>query len=91
MREARVTVVNELGLHARAAAEFVKLASKFESTITLHREDTNAAADARSLLDVLYLAATKDVSLKIEADGADEEIAIEQIAKLFADKFGEEK
>lgn len=85
-----LTLTNELGLHARAAAELVKLAGKFESTITLHREDTNVTADARSLLDILYLAATKGVSLKVSTDGDDEEAAIEQITKLFTDKFGEE-
>jgi phosphotransferase system HPr (HPr) family protein len=91
MREANLTLTNELGLHARAAAELVKLAGKFVSTITLHREDTSVTADARSLLDILYLAAAKGVSIKVTAKGVDEEAAIEQIAKLFADKFGEIK
>jgi phosphotransferase system HPr (HPr) family protein len=90
MRDATVTVANELGLHARSAAELVKLASKFASEVTLHREDTNMKADARSLLDILYLAAVKGVSLKVTADGEDEEIAVDAVAKLFADKFGEE-
>lgn len=90
MREVTLTLTNELGLHARAAAELVKLTDKFVSTITLHREDTNVTADARSLLDILYLAAAKGVSVKVTADGEDKEAAIEQITKLFADKFGEE-
>ena len=90
MRDATVTVTNELGLHARAAAELVKLTGKFRSAITLHREDTNVTADARSLLDILYLAAGKDVRLKVTADGVDEDLALEQILKLFVDKFGEE-
>lgn len=90
MRDATVTVTNELGLHARAAAELVKLAGKFASEVTLHREDTNIKADARALLDILYLAAAKGVSLKLTADGVDEDVAIEQIIKLFADKFGED-
>ncbi len=90
MREATLTLTNELGLHARAAAELIKLTGKFESTVTLCRKDTNVTADARSLLDILYLAAAKGVSVKVTVDGKDEEIAIEQIAKLFADKFGED-
>lgn len=90
MRDATVTVTNELGLHARAAAELVRLAGTFASTITLNREDTHVTADARALLDILYLAATKGVRLKVTADGVDEDLAIEQIVKLFADRFGEE-
>ncbi|MFN0140343.1 MAG: HPr family phosphocarrier protein [Pyrinomonadaceae bacterium] len=90
MREATLTLTNELGLHARAAAELVKLVGKFESTITLYREQPDVSADARSMLDILYLAATKGVSLKVVVDGDDEETAIDEIAKLFADKFGEE-
>lgn len=90
MREATLTLTNELGLHARAAAELIKLTGKFESTITLHREDTKVTADARSLLDILYLSAAKGVSVKVTADGRDEDVAIEQIEKLFADKFGED-
>lgn len=90
MREVTLTITNDLGLHARAAAKLVKLASKFKSTITLHRKDTNVTADARSLLDILYLAAAKGVSVEVTADGDDEETVIEQIEKLFADKFGED-
>lgn len=90
MREATLMLINELGLHARAAAEVVKLAGKFESTITLHREDTNVTADSRSMLDILYLAAAKGARLKVTAVGDDEEIAVDAITKLFAGKFGEE-
>lgn len=90
MREATVTLTNDLGLHARAAAELVKLVGKFASTITLHREQPNVSADARSMLDILYLAAAKGVSLKVVVDGDDEDAAITEIAKLFANKFGEE-
>lgn len=90
MREATLTLTNELGLHARAAAELIRLTGKFESTVTLHREDTRVTADGRSLLDILYLAAAKGVSVKVTVDGKDEEVAIEQIAKLFANKFGED-
>ena len=89
MRETTLTLTNELGLHARAAAEVVKLAGKFNSAITLHREDTDVTADGRSLLDILFLAAARGVSLKVIADGDDEEVVIEEIVKLFANKFGE--
>lgn len=90
MRDATVTVTNELGLHARSAAKLVKLAGKFASEVTLHREDTNVKADARSMLDILYLAAAKGVSLKVTADGEDEDMAVDAITKFFADRFGEE-
>lgn len=89
MREATLTLTNELGLHARAAAELVKLVGEFNSTITLHRPETNVTADAGSILDILYLAAAKGSRLKVTAVGDDEEIAVDAITKLFADEFGE--
>lgn len=89
MREVAVTLTNELGLHARAAAELVRLASTFRADVKVCREDTGVSADARSLLDVMYLAAGKGVVLKITADGADERDAIARIAELFSHRFGE--
>lgn len=89
MREATVVLTNELGLHMRAAAELVKLAEKFACTITLERADKKVAADARSITQILLLAATKGTSLRVTADGEDEEGAIRGIVKLFADRFGE--
>jgi len=85
----KIKVVNQLGLHARAAAQLVKKAGEFESTITLIREDKSIYADAKSILSVLTLAASKGVELAIETDGPDEEVAYEAITTLFENGFGE--
>ena len=90
MLEANVRVTNVLGLHARAAAQLVRLAGKFKCSVELTRQDTQLTADAKDILSVLYLAASCGVELTITAAGEDEEEALPQIEKLFADKFGEE-
>lgn len=89
MLEGRVKVVNPLGLHARAAAQLVRLAARFRSTITLKREDSGAFANAKSILSVLALAAPIGTSLLIEVDGEDEREACEAIVNIFAAGFGE--
>ena len=90
MLEATVRLTNKLGLHARAAAQLVRLSNRFKSTVTLKRVDTAVTANARSILSVLSIAAGFGVELLVIADGIDESEAIEQIEQLFADKFGEE-
>lgn len=78
-----------LGLHARAAAKLVRVASGYESQVLLRRLDSSASADAKSILSVLMLAASHGTALQASAEGADEEAAINAIAQLFADGFGE--
>ena len=90
MLSATVPVINRLGLHARAAAQLVKLASSFQSNVTLSRRDTSASANARSILNVLTLAAVNGTTLEIVVEGEDEEAAIAEIRELFARGFGEE-
>jgi phosphocarrier protein HPr len=90
MLKATVGLTNRLGLHARAAAQLVRLANAFSSEITLHRLDTNVTANAKSILSVLSLSASQGVGLRVIADGADEKEAIERITQLFADQFGED-
>ena len=90
MLEATVRLTNILGLHARAAAQLVRLSNRFESSIVLTRFDNAVTANAKSILSVLSIAASYGVELQITADGVDERDAINQITKLFADKFGEE-
>lgn len=85
-----VPVTNRLGLHARAAAQLVKLASGFQSNVTLSRPDTSTSANARSILNVLMLAAINGTVLEIVAEGEDEAAAIAAIQDLFAQGFGEE-
>ena len=89
MLEASFTVLNPLGLHARAAAQLVRLASGFKSKILLSRPDTNAFADAKSILSVLTLAASMGTVLFVTADGEDEGNALEAVGQLFREGFGE--
>ena len=86
--EKTVSIVNELGLHARAAAKLVNVAGKYHSHVTI--STGQLCADAKSILGVLTLAAGKDTPLKIEAEGPDNEQALEAIIKLIDEKFGEE-
>lgn len=85
----RVTIVNALGLHARAAAQLVHLANKFKSSIKIERGDNKSGADAKSILSVLTLAATKGTELQLTVDGADEEKAIAAVREIFEKGFGE--
>ena len=88
MVEKEVEVVNKLGLHARPAMMLVKTASQFQSEIKIIKDNMNV--NAKSIMGVLVLAAEKGRKLKIVAEGPDEEEAVEALAKLFADGFGEE-
>jgi phosphocarrier protein len=85
----QVSISNKLGLHARAAAKLVHTASVFESEIYVGTE--NEEVNAKSILGILTLAATKGTPLNVRADGPDEVEAVRAIVQLFADKFGEEQ
>jgi len=89
MLNGRVTIINRLGLHARAAAQLVRLASEFQSKIKLIRADNAVTADAKSILSVLTLAASKGVELKIEVAGDDQQAAFAAIEEIFKNGFGE--
>ncbi|NNE67291.1 MAG: HPr family phosphocarrier protein [Pyrinomonadaceae bacterium] len=89
MQQGKVLVVNRLGLHARAAAKLVKTAESFESRIIISSEDGSASANAKSILSLLTLAASKGGTLRISAEGADEIEAFETITSLFESGFGE--
>ena len=80
-------ISNELGLHARAAASFVKIANRFRANITVKKE--SVAVNGKSIMGVLMLAAAKGTEITLEASGADEEEAIQELGKLIDDKFGE--
>tara|TARA_X000000950_G_scaffold264005_1_gene336818 strand:- start:792 stop:1061 length:270 start_codon:yes stop_codon:yes gene_type:complete len=81
-------VLNKLGLHARAAAKVVFIANKFVSDITLVKD--NKQADARSIMKILMLSASKDSIINIIIDGNDEIQAMNSIEKLFQNKFDED-
>ncbi len=81
------TVVNELGLHARAAAKFVQLAARFQSNIRVAR---NAKVmDGKSIMGILLLAAGRGTTITISADGPDEQAAVEALVHLVESGFGE--
>ncbi len=94
-----LVVKARLGLHARAAAKLVRLASGFQSKVVLRRVDAGSGAtssaissddvDAKSILSVLMLAATCGTQLEASAEGIDEEAAMNAIDDLFASGFGE--
>ena len=89
MVECRVRIVNRLGLHARAAAKLVRAAGAFRSTLRLVRPDRGAAADAKSILSVLMLAASRGTELLVTAEGPDEQHALEALCRLIGGGFGE--
>lgn len=83
-----VTVVNQLGMHARAAARFVHLAARFESRITVGRQGRDM--DGKSIMGLLLLAAARGTAITIAADGPDEAEAVEALADLVNTGFGED-
>lgn len=89
MIEKEVEIINKLGLHLRAAALLVKTASSFESAIYICKDDMKV--DAKSIMGVLGLAAGKGTVIKIIADGADEEPAMQALVDLVDAKFDEEE
>jgi len=86
--ELEVQISNALGLHARAAARFVHLANSFQARITVAKEGVRV--DGKSMLGLLTLAASRGTRLRLAADGADEAVALEQLAELVRARFGEE-
>ncbi len=82
-----VEIINKLGLHARAASKFVKLASRFESTVMLRKG--KAEANGKSIMGVMMLAASKGSQLELLVDGADETVAMSALIELIGDYFGE--
>ena len=88
MTEFDVTIVNRLGLHARAAAKFVHLAGAFVSRVTVAREGTRV--DGKSILGLLTLAASKGTKLRLSIQGDDEVEAGSQLSELVRSRFGEE-
>jgi phosphocarrier protein HPr len=89
MIERTVTIANKNGLHARPAAEIVKIAAKFKSDIHLVRDDLEV--NGKSIMGVMMLAAEFGAELLLRADGPDAEEAVGAIAKLIESKFGESK
>jgi phosphocarrier protein HPr len=85
--ERKATIVNSLGMHARPAARLVKLASSFQSHIELVKD--GVAINGKSIMGVMMLAAECGSSITIRADGPDEAGALDALAALVAEGFGE--
>jgi phosphocarrier protein HPr len=87
MIERVVTIANKNGLHARPAAEIVKLAAKFKSDIRLAREDLEV--NGKSIMGVMMLAAEFGAALNVRADGPDAKEAVDALTTLISNRFGE--
>ena len=87
MKEVQVNITNKLGLHARAAAKLVALASKFTSEVQLRKN--NQEVNAKSIMGVMMLAASQGTGIRLEAEGEDAEAALDALEELVNNRFGE--
>jgi phosphocarrier protein HPr len=87
MVEREVVIENKLGLHARPAAEFVKIAAKFNSEITICRDDLEV--NGKSIMGVMMLAAEHGSTITLRAEGPDEEEAVQALTDLIRNRFRE--
>jgi phosphocarrier protein HPr len=83
-----VTIQNKYGLHARPAAEFVKLANRFRSSVWIRKDDVEVSG--KSIMGVMMLAAECGATVNIRADGDDARDAVDALAQLIRNRFGEE-
>ncbi len=89
MLKQTLCIVNKLGLHARAAAKLVKLASSFESHVQVKRQQREV--NGKSIMGVMLLAAGKGTEIELTVEGTDEEQAMEELSQLIQSGFGEEE
>jgi phosphocarrier protein len=87
MMEETYTIINKLGLHARAAAKFVTTASDYQSDITVSRE--GRTVNGKSIMGVMMLAAAKGTEIQVNAVGDDAQAALNAIGQLINNYFGE--
>jgi len=87
MQKREITIVNKLGLHARASAKLTQVASQFASSVWITRNGRRV--NAKSIMGVMMLAAGLGSKVELETDGADEGEAMDTVVRLFADRFGE--
>ena len=87
MQQRELEIVNKLGLHARASAKLTLTAAQFSSEIWLSRNGRRV--NAKSIMGVMMLAAARGAKVLLETDGPDEVDALEALAQLFANRFGE--
>ena len=89
MIKQNVTIINKLGLHARAASRLVNCASQFESEVFIGRNGNRV--NAKSIMGVMMLAASKGVELELEVDGGDEQACHQALVELIGNRFGEDE
>ncbi|HXN75237.1 MAG TPA: HPr family phosphocarrier protein [Gemmatimonadaceae bacterium] len=87
MPEREVKIINKLGIHARPAAEIVKTAGKFKSSIIIVRDDLEV--NAKSIMGVMMLAAENGATIVLRAIGDDADAALDALSAVIANKFGE--
>jgi phosphocarrier protein len=87
MQQRELEILNKLGLHARASAKLTQLAARFPCEVSLSRNGRKV--NAKSIMGVMMLAANKGSRVILETDGTDEAAALEALAALIADCFGE--
>ncbi len=87
--ERDITIINRLGLHARACAKLVKAAAHYESRVELLQGEESA--DAKSIMSLMMLAAPQGSQLTLKAEGADAQAAAAAIMQLINERFGEEE
>jgi len=87
MLQQDITIVNKLGLHARASAKLTQMAGQFKSEIWIARNERRV--NAKSIMGVMMLAANKGSTIRLEIDGVDEGEAMQALTALIADRFGE--
>ncbi|NOQ39675.1 MAG: HPr family phosphocarrier protein [Anaerolineales bacterium] len=88
MPEVTVTIIHEVGLHARPASMFVQIAAKYGSDIEVTHGETTA--NAKSILGILTLGAHQGAEITIKAEGEDAEEALQALEQLVLDNFGED-
>ncbi len=89
MKKRELLIENKLGLHARAAAQIVKTASGYNSRILLSKDGVEV--DGKSIMGIMMMAAARGATVLVQADGGDEDRALDGMEKLFKDKFGEKE
>lgn len=89
MLEESVTIINKLGLHARAAGKLVETTSRFSCDITIEKDGRNV--DGKSIMAMMMLAAGKGTEIKVKTNGDDENEAIQAVINLINDRFGEDE
>jgi len=82
-----LTIINKLGLHARAASKLVSKANEFESDVLIDKQGNRV--NAKSIMSVMMLAASKGTEIILEVDGNDEKECMDAIVQLISSKFGE--